>query len=98
MGMFDKKKPEKVVTFKEDKKAAEARRKAATEAARRAGKEVKETKAGVGRPEKETDRQRRERENRERINKLSARGQAEDPQWQGIPPAGKKGSKGGRWD
>lgn len=93
-----KKEEPKVVKMKADPKQAERLRKAALEKARKAGKEVKETKAGVGRPEKESPRQERERRNREAINRISARGQKEDPQWQGIPPAGRKGSKGGRWD
>lgn len=98
MGMFDKKKDDKPVVFKEDKKAAEARRKKALEDARKEGKEVKETRKGVQETQPKTERGRREKAAREQINKLSARGQAEDPQWQGIPPAGKRGSKGGKWD
>lgn len=93
-----KKDAPKVVKMKADPKQARQMRKDALEAARKAGKEVKETRKGVGTPPRETAKQRQERENRERINKLSARGQKEDPQWQGVPPAGKKGSKGGRWD
>lgn len=89
---------DKPVKFTGDKKAQERLRQAALELARKHGKEVKETKKGVGRPEKETDRQARERQARERINGLSARGQRDDPQWQGVPPATKKGSAGGRWD
>lgn len=69
MGMFDKKKPEKVVVYKEDKKAAEARRKAAQTKLQQEGKEATVTRKGVGHAVAKTEKGRKEQAAREKINK-----------------------------
>ena len=69
MGMFDKKKKDEPVVFKEDKDAAKQRRLKALREIQEKGHKGKETKKGVQEVPPRTEKGRKEQAKRDEINK-----------------------------